>query len=90
MSQFGISIGYEKDKCSICKKPKEIRYIYDKENMKFVRVCDECVSNNSSITTQELMDKYGKKTTEKHIKILSKEQLEKSGFELTGLKDKSA
>lgn len=90
MSRFGISVGYETDECSICKNSKEIRYIYDKEKMKFARVCDECVSKNSNLTIEQLMDKYGKKTTEKHIEILSKEQLEKSGFELTGLKDKSS
>ncbi len=89
MSEFGITLGYEKDKCSICKKQKEIRYIYDKKDSLVVRVCDDCVSKLKDISIEELIEKYGEKTSEKHIQILTREQLEKSGFDMTGKREAS-
>ena len=84
MPRFGITLGYEKDKCSICGVEKEIRYIYDKTEKRVVKVCDECASKLDSMSIEDVLKKYGEKTTEKHIQILTKEQMEKAGFEVTG------
>ena len=86
MSDLGITLGYEKDTCSICKEPKEVRFIYDKKNYKIVAVCDACVKDLGTLTTQELLDRFGKKTDKRNIELLTKEQMEKAGFELTGKK----
>ncbi|MCD6576146.1 MAG: hypothetical protein J7K73_03225 [Nanoarchaeota archaeon] len=88
--RFGITLGYEKDVCSICNKKKEIRFIYDKKEHMVVRVCDECASKLKDMPIEEVIKKYGEKTTEKHIQILTKEQLEKAGFEVRGLKDEAS
>jgi hypothetical protein len=88
MSDFGITLGYEQDKCSICKNIKEIRIIYSRKQKKIAKVCDVCVDEHKEKTAQQIIDGFGKKTTQKHIEILSKEQLEKSGFELDGIKKK--
>ncbi|MCD6547047.1 MAG: hypothetical protein J7K22_00675 [Nanoarchaeota archaeon] len=74
MSNFGITLGYEIGICSICKKKKEIRIIYDKGSHKIVKVCDDCVAKHSSESVKQLIKKYGKKTTKKNIEILSKER----------------
>jgi hypothetical protein len=87
MSDFGITLGYDQDKCSICKNVKEIRIVYSRKQKKIAKVCDVCVDEHKEKTAQQIIDEFGKKTTEKHIKILSRKQLEKSGFELTGKKD---
>ena len=89
MSDFGISLGYEKDKCSVCKKQKEIRYIYGKKTNKIVKICDECVSKHKDMSAEQLLDKYGEKSDKHQIAILSKEQLEKTGFNLKGSRDKN-
>jgi len=86
MPRYGITLGYEKDKCSVCGKEKEIRYIYDSKEHKVVKVCDECVEKIGALSIKKVIEKYGEKTSEDHIKILTKEQLEKSGFELKGKK----
>ena len=88
MTQFGITLGYETDTCSICKNKKEIRHVYkkDKENSQMAKVCDECVSKHPELTIEKMIEKYGEKTTEKHIEILTKEQMKKSGFEIESTK----
>ena len=88
--RYGITLGYEKDTCSICKKKKEIRFIYDSVDHMVVKVCDDCMNKLGNMPISEVIKKYGKKTTEKHIQILTKEQLEKSGFDVKGLKEKAA
>lgn len=90
MGDFGISLGYEKDKCSICGKQKEIRYIYNKKDNKIVKICDECVSKHKNLSIQQLLSKYGKSSLKGKIEILTKEQLEKSGFGVANSKDKTA
>ena len=87
--RYGITLGYEKDVCSICNKKKDVRFIYDKKEHMVVRVCDDCVAKLSDISIEEILKRYGKKTSERHIKILTKEQLKKSGFDVKGLKDKT-
>jgi NAD-dependent SIR2 family protein deacetylase len=87
--RYGITLGYEKDTCSICKKKKEVRLIYDREKHLVVKVCDEC-AGKLNMPIDEVVKKYGEKTTAKHIQILTKEQLEKSGFDVKGLKEKAA
>ena len=89
MSDFGITLGYEKDKCSVCGKQKEVRYIYNKKSNKFMKICDECVSKNKNLSIQQLLNKYGKESDRDKVEILTKEQLEKSGFNLSGSKDKT-
>ena len=92
MSQYGITLGYEKDKCSICNEEKEIRHVYDKDgdNSKLAKVCDDCVSKHPDMTIKEMIDKYGAPTTEKDIEILTKEEMESKGFDVQGLKEESS
>lgn len=61
MGDYGISLGYEKDKCSVCKKEKEIRIIYCKTSKRSVNICDDCAKENQNATPEELVKKYGKK-----------------------------
>jgi len=42
------------------------------------------------LSIRQLLDKYGEKSLKGKIEILTKEQLEKSGFSLDGSKDKTA
>jgi hypothetical protein len=88
MSHYGLTLGYQADKCSICGFKKEIRIIYDSEEHKIAKVCDTCVEDQGTNSISDILGKYGKKTTAKHIAILTKEQMEKSGFGLTGEKKK--
>ena len=88
MADYGITLGYEKEMCSVCKEQKEVRYIYHKPDRKIVAICDACALSLGTLTTEEMISRFGKKTTQKHIEILSKEQLEKRGYELTGKKEK--
>ncbi|HDQ60060.1 MAG TPA: hypothetical protein ENN30_02600 [Candidatus Woesearchaeota archaeon] len=89
MPRYGITLGYETDKCSICEELKEIRYIYDKEDMKMVRVCDTC-AEKMKLSIKKAVEKYGEPATAKKIEILTKEQMKKSGFEFKGKKNKAA
>ncbi len=82
MSKIGLTIGYDENKCSICKNKKEIRYVYDVENCIVAKICDECVSKNKNMSTEEILKKYGKKTKKRDIEILTKKQIEKSGFDV--------
>ena len=86
MARYGISIGYENDKCSICKFIKEIRIIYDNEDSKCAKVCDVCLNEQGDKSVEQIVHKYGEKSSEKHVKIMTSEQLMKSGFDLTGKK----
>jgi len=65
MGDYGISLGYEADKCSICKKKKEIRILYHKLTKRSVNVCDDCMASNSDKTPEELIKEYGKKVKTK-------------------------
>ena len=65
MGDYGISLGYETDKCSICKGKKEIRIIYHKPTKRSVNICDDCARENSNATPEELIKKYGKKVKTK-------------------------
>lgn len=87
MPRYGITLGYQKDKCSICKFVKELRLIFDTEAHKIVKICDKCVQDQGGKSIEEILKKYGKKTSKKQIEILSKEEMEKKGFEITGKKD---
>ena len=89
MPKYGITLGYEADKCSICGKKAEVRYIYDSEEKIVVKVCDKCVNKLASMSIKEALEKHGEKTTREHIDILTKKQMEKAGFELKGKKDKA-
>jgi hypothetical protein len=88
MARFGLTLGYQTDKCSICGFKKEIRIVYDNEEHRIAKVCDTCVEDQGTKSISDIIEQYGKKTTAKHIDILTKEQMEKSGFELTGEKKK--
>ena len=85
MPRYGITLGYEKDTCSICDKELEIRHIYDRKVRKVVRVCDKC-AETMSISIKEVIEKYGEETTQEKLEILTKEQMEKAGFEIKGKK----
>ncbi len=89
-ARYGITLGYEKDTCSICKKKREVRYIYDRIEFLVVRVCDGCAAKLKDMPIEEAVKRYGEKTSKKHIDILTKEQMKKSGFDMKGLKDKAA
>ena len=65
MGDYGISLGYETDKCSICKGKKETRIIYHKPTKRCVNICDECVKEHANLTPEELIKKYGKKVKTK-------------------------
>jgi len=65
MGDYGISLGYETDKCSICKGKKEIRIIYCKKSKRSVNICDACEKENANMTPEELVKKYGKKVKTK-------------------------
>jgi coenzyme F420-reducing hydrogenase beta subunit len=86
MARYGLTLGYQKEKCSICGFMKEIRILYDNEAHRIVRICDSCVNEQGEKTSEQIVQEFGKKTTAKHIKILSSAQMEKSGFEITGKK----
>lgn len=86
MARYGISLGYEKDKCSICKFIKEIRIVYDNEDSKCAKVCDVCLSEQGDKSVEQILQMYGEKSSEKNVKILSSEQMVKSGFDITGVK----
>jgi hypothetical protein len=88
MARFGLTLGYQADKCSICGFKKEIRIIYDSEEHKIAKVCDVCVEDQGTNSISDILGKYGKKTTAKHIAILTQEQMEKQGFDLNGIKKK--
>ena len=88
MARYGLTLGYQKDKCSICKFKKEIRIIFDNEAHKIAKICDRCVEEQGTKTPEQIIQEFGKKTTAKHIEILTKEQMERSGYELTGIKKK--
>ena len=90
MGDFGITLGYEKDKCSVCGKQKEIRYIYNKKDNRIMKICDECVSKHKNLSIQQLVSKYGEKSLKGKIEILTSKQLEKSGFAINNSKDKTA
>ena len=88
MPRYGITLGYQKDKCSVCKFIKEVRIIFDNDEHKAVKICDTCVNEQGSKNAEQIVKEYGKKTSANQIKILTKEQMEKSGFETSGLKPK--
>lgn len=64
-TDYGISLGYETDICSICKGKKEVRIIYHKPTKRSVNICDECAAANANSTPQELIKKYGRKVKTK-------------------------
>lgn len=86
MPRYGITLGYQEDKCSVCGEEKEIRIIYDSEDHRIAKICDSCVSKQGKKSISEIIEEYGKKTTAEHIAILTKSQMEKSGFDLKGVK----
>lgn len=59
--KFGITLGYQNEVCSICKKRKNVRIICNKN--KKVNICDECMEKNKTVTIEEIVDKYGEKIT---------------------------
>lgn len=65
MSDYGISLGYEEDICSLCKTKKEVRIIYCKKTKKYANICDECAQKNPNITPEELIKRFGKKVKTK-------------------------
>jgi hypothetical protein len=64
-TDYGISLGYETDVCSVCKHKKEIRIIYRKSTKRSVNICDACEKEHAGITPEELVKKYGKKVRTK-------------------------
>ncbi len=82
MSNIGLTIGYEESNCSICGKKKEVRYVYNVKECIVAKVCDECVSKNKKITMDEILKKYGEKTKKRKIELLTKKQIEDSGFDI--------
>jgi hypothetical protein len=58
---YGISLGYEKDKCSVCGIKKEVRIVYNKVTKRSANICDNCAETSKDLTTEELIKKYGKK-----------------------------
>lgn len=56
---IGITPFFEKGRCSICKKNKEVRIIIDEKNKIILRVCEKCA--NSDFTIEEALMKYGRK-----------------------------
>ncbi|MDD5239023.1 MAG: hypothetical protein PHH61_01030 [Candidatus Nanoarchaeia archaeon] len=86
MARYGISLGYEKDKCSICKFIKEIRIVYDNEDSKCAKVCDVCLNEQGNKSVEQILQMFGEKSSEKNVKIMTSEQLVKSGFDITGKK----
>lgn len=86
MARYGITLGYEKEKCSICGYQKEIRVVYDREDSKMAKICDACLNEQGNKSVEQIVSEYGEKTDVKNIKILTGEELAKKGFELTGKK----
>ena len=82
MSDIGLTIGYDEDICSICKKKKEVRHVYDRKKYIIANICDECVSKNESMTINEILKKYGKKTEKRKIDLMTKKQIENAGFDV--------
>ncbi len=82
MSKIGLTIGYDESTCSVCNKKKEVRYVYDTENCIVAKICDECVSKNENMSIDEILKKYGKKTKKRDIELLTKKQIERSGFDI--------
>ena len=74
---FGITLGYEKDTCSVCGELKEIRIIFMHSKGaigKVAYVCDKC-AESSNTTVQDLIKENGKPCSTKDIHIISKEKL---------------
>ncbi len=48
---------YQKGKCVLCKKVKEIRLIMNDDII--VKICEECSNNHTDLTVNDLLAKYG-------------------------------
>jgi len=58
--KLGITMGFETGICSICKKEKNVRIIYDEDSNKIVKICEECAEKFGERTSEEIMNEFGK------------------------------
>jgi len=75
---YGITLGYEKDICSICGLEKEVRIVFKKDKKdigKVAYICDSCVEKYPELTIEKLIEEKGKSASSEDIKIISQDKI---------------